>query len=243
MLSFRHGADLYEYCSRCIHIATTPITGLIGCTIGDQSDVRVYSNDIESGKVDENVEKCPGFESETSEPGFAAPREAGSAQAGMVKEIPMEMLSTIRNTPDDFKDSLDDALAGLDDEPRATILSLVNELLEDSRVSQTPEYLEPEYDQANLRPPAVRRSARKTASNVVESPGGNVAEVSDPMETQELFEMLKNDYDLSPQDNPEMAREKLLQAMLSWQGGLLALHTDLDTLEAVRQSFNDWYRE
>lgn len=102
LLRFRNGRDLYTYCDRCVHSARTPISGVLGCTLGDDPEVISYSQEIDAGEHEEDNPKCPRFLSseqatqgeETRKPQTAIRHpalEAAITQEGdFVKELPPE---------------------------------------------------------------------------------------------------------------------------------------------------------
>lgn len=93
---------LYTYCSGCTYVARTPVSGIIGCTKGDDHDVIDYSQRLDRGEADEQTERCPGFATKEADEGDQGPiarqarkgvrRQAdlGSANAGMIKDVPGE---------------------------------------------------------------------------------------------------------------------------------------------------------
>lgn len=119
MLSFRNGADLYPYCKDCLHSEIIPVaTEPLGCTIGDDPEVKAFSDEDKEQPKDPSVEKCPGFQ------GLAGATEgvgdmqsiesmlttADVAEAGMIKELPAEMRP---HTEEDWKGMLEEALEDL----------------------------------------------------------------------------------------------------------------------------------
>lgn len=65
LLRFRHGKDLFPYCSTCSYSARTPVTGVLGCTEGDDPEVIQYSQQVEQGELDGENPKCPLYLSES----------------------------------------------------------------------------------------------------------------------------------------------------------------------------------
>lgn len=107
MLTFRSGDSLFPYCYSCVNSARTPVTGILGCSIGDRPDVVKYSDDLtearedpkdvkgESEEVDSEQPKCPGFLS-SEQAKVSSLRDdffqslADQKQGEFVKEMPAE---------------------------------------------------------------------------------------------------------------------------------------------------------
>lgn len=119
MLEFRHGNSMYIYCKDCVYSETIPVeTKPLGCSIGDDPEVKKFSDEYKKDKKDPSVEKCPGFEgiaSATSGVGDMQSVEgslhsAEYAEAGMTKEIPADVRP---HDPIDWDHALDEALEDL----------------------------------------------------------------------------------------------------------------------------------
>lgn len=127
MLQFRSGDNLYPYCVNCAHSALTPITGVLGCTLGDDPDVMEYSAKLSTDEVDENVEKCPKYtpaEDEDIEDAVIVAKR--QLDAGMVKEVPVEIALKEEGLEDESPDWNYDYVSG-DENPgpeRITLYAL-----------------------------------------------------------------------------------------------------------------------
>lgn len=142
MLRFRHGKSLFIYCPDCSHSAVTPITGVLGCTKGDDAEVMDYSERLTKGETDEAVEKCPGFASRTTDEEIG-PRQASKSQAAFVKEVPTTLINQSRS----FRDRLDESLEQLEPEDRAEVNHLLDGTFKDEHKSQTDD--QEDYDYAD----------------------------------------------------------------------------------------------
>lgn len=119
MLSFRHGADLYPYCKDCVHSEIIPVaTEPLGCNIGDDPEVKAFSDEDKEQPKDPSVEKCPGFQGlagNTDGVGEMQSVEgmlntADYSEAGMVKEMPAEVRP---HSQEEWEEVLDEALEDL----------------------------------------------------------------------------------------------------------------------------------
>jgi bacterioferritin len=89
LLKFRTGANLLPYCKGCVNSERAPVTMELGCTKGDDPQIQEYFSKLDAEKVDQDIEKCPGFMSrENSAEGDAAPESVVAGIASMVKEVP-----------------------------------------------------------------------------------------------------------------------------------------------------------
>jgi 2'-5' RNA ligase len=96
-----HGR-LFTICRRCTFLARSPITGVLGCTKGDDPAVVAYSQRIATGESTEENEQCPGFQPKDQNPNDedegqtvrqaarVQTADIGDTEAGMVKEVPGE---------------------------------------------------------------------------------------------------------------------------------------------------------
>lgn len=100
MLKFRNGDSLWPFCSTCVYSAMTPITGVLGCTKGDDPLVKQYSADVETDQADPGMEKCPVLNTEENDIAETTHLASQMAEAGMMKDVPVE-ISMLENSLED----------------------------------------------------------------------------------------------------------------------------------------------
>lgn len=109
MLKFRHGEELYPYCSDCAHSAFTPVTNILGCKIGDDAEVVEFSNGVYEDESLLDKEKCPGFtpRSEEGELGFQNEAALSDAEANKLNKATADQVTQVvkRIFGDDFSAS------------------------------------------------------------------------------------------------------------------------------------------
>jgi hypothetical protein len=92
MLKFRHGKDLYPYCTDCLYSAYTPATHVLGCTMGDDPEVVEFSKEVDADPDVVNSTKCPGFSPKNNGEDNQGFQDEASLNAVLVKEIPSKQI-------------------------------------------------------------------------------------------------------------------------------------------------------
>jgi len=221
MLNFRHGDNMYTYCSECINSAVVPVaTEVLGCTIGDDPEVRDFSDKVDAEEVDPDVMKCPGFSALiSSTPGVGEPRRAAlvresdhSQEAGIMKDVPAEVHP---HTSKEWEEILDSALEDLrSSDPRSTALveHAIDVIRKHDHLSQGEP--EQEYDffgQLEEHPSGGITSPKPTTGQVVAS----LVEAE-----KDLFRFLKS-AGLNEEKDLSQRRILVSKALAVWHNGLL----------------------
>lgn len=228
MHMFRTGAELYPYCQDCVHSAYTPITQVLGCTIGDDPKVMEYSRKEQRGEVSEDTEKCPGFlDRDTGTPGAVAP---------MSVEAELETLSDIRkdfpgeltpHNPVDWYGVAEDALEKLPAEAEQQKHILDNALKalewEQERVSSYP--FDQDWDYSN--------------HGVDVTTGYIHTDTHPPTDIKERknFYSALADAGLSAQTPDEQAYDIISHVMEQWDGGALIPVLDENSVNQIWNEF------
>lgn len=216
MLGVLNGADLFTYCPGCSNSAIIPVaTQPIGCTIGDSIEIAAFFDQVKLEEVDPEIEKCPGYDAMAgSTPGVGAPLEAilnqaDIAEAGMIKEVPVEVKP---HSKQDWENAMDEAMDDLSksDSEEAARFNFAQDMVEkhDSHARQDPEQ---EYDYFG-------ELEEHPSGSITKSSGVNKASLA--YDRSELFKFLRQsgmDYVRSD----EHKRQLVVTAMMSWNDGLL----------------------
>jgi hypothetical protein len=159
MLQFRHGNELYSYCASCTYSATTPTSGLLGCTKGDDPEVMAHSEKVDEGETDPEVERCPGFEHEDMstntetqtvlsmliESDKRARQFEAAKEAGFYKEVPDD-----NPNPDeviDWEEVLEEGIGQLRQNPASSEADdLVQQALDEMKRQEHSSWQEPEQE-------------------------------------------------------------------------------------------------
>jgi len=224
MLQFRNGGDMYTYCKECMNMDTTPVTGVQGCSIGDDAAVAAFSNDAFEDKLDPEIERCPGFESRAqSTPGVGAPREAAIHDAGMTKDIPAELRP---HTKQEWEQTLNETLEDLSRvDPKTVAFAEYALDMIDKHEHLSQEDPEQEYD---------------FFGPDEEHPSGNITypkkqgQLADPdtAERAAFYEFLDGSGLGAAVDDMDK-KEIVSMAMASWRDGLMASQINDETIQAI----------
>lgn len=215
MLSFRNGKDIYPYCPGCSNSAYTPITGVLGCTKGDDPEVIDFSNQVKDDPDTTNSTKCPGYAPRTRA-GTAGFQDEASHNAALVKEIPSLPLP---DSVEGWEQLVHDATEDLKRNPETArqgelIEQGIHVINDDGRSSY--DGRPRDYDQYDFADPNI-----KQADLIEDKP-----EVSAGDDDDELFAALTQ-AGLDTASTKEQQRQITTDVLTHWRGGLLASHLSI----------------